>query len=363
MAYITPPPAFRGDEQAQLTQVYRYLFRLSEQLNATSDALDRQANNASEAIAKAAGIDPAAAGKTDSQFTPLVSLVIKTAEIVSGQMDKIVTTLGSKYIAQSEWGTYMEEVNREIEESARNTMESFIYDAKLESLTDDEVKNFSTHLEGFIVRGIIGFDEEDGVTPIVGIAIGRELFKKKVKVGGQTYEVIDTDASVATYTADKLSFWINGVEVAYLSNSVLQITKAKISDSIELGDWLIEVNDKDGMTVQQKIGEALSGHITITAAQINAIADEIDFTANEKIQLVVGKTNYMEVADEGIFIKDRQEASILKLNSGSVNIGTVAGAGQGYSQFTASYAQFGNYQMRKTADGGIAFKLSAKKEA
>ena len=67
---------------------------------------------------------------------------------------------------------------------------------------------------------------------------------------------------------------------------------------------------------------------------------------------------YTDFTQGAVFVKDAMGVSTLKLNSGSVSIGTVTGAGAGYSQFTANYVQFGNYQLRKTADGGMAFKLA-----
>lgn len=357
MLNIMQPPALQGDEQAQLTQMYRYLFRLSEQLNATAVSLDSQASKASEAIAKAVGIDPATAAKEGSSFTPLIALVVKTANIVHAQMDKIVTTLASQYVAQSEWGEYTEEISREIEETARKTVESFIYDAKLESLTPDEVNAFDTHLEGFIARGIIGF-EDDGITPIIGIAIGRNLLKRKETMNGQTYELIDTTQNMATYTADKLSFWINGVEVAYLSNAELVITRAIISDSIQLGDWDIAVNAADGMTVQKRIGSALdlseNNTITITADQINAVANDINLKSNNSVQMVVtGEVEqYVRLDDDGLHVGEKGKPGEVLIDSDSVDVRV---GGKVFSSFGDDFVEFGNQQMRRTSDGGIAF--------
>ena len=293
MLNITPPPQLNGDEQMQLTQVYRYLFKLSEQLNAASIALDTQAENASVAIAKAAGIDIKTAAKNDSHYTALVSLVVKTADIVQAQMDKVVTTLKSSYKAEGEYGELTEDVIRKIEETAKKTLENFIYDAKVTSLTPGEESNFQTHLEGFIARGIIGF-KDDGRTPIIGIAIGQELLKKKDVVGGKTYEVIDTTANMATYTADKLSFWIDGVEVAYLSNSELYVTRIIVLDSIKLGGWDLAVNGKDDLTIRREIGgklilesneaiQSLVGDVNGVAAQLEQTADAFELSLSQKV--------------------------------------------------------------------------------
>lgn len=70
--------------------------------------------------------------------------------------------------------------------------------------------------------------------------------------------------------------------------------------------------------------------------------------------------NYVEIPEDGsgVYVKDIQGESVLKLNSGSVSIGAVSGAAKGYSQLTANYVQFGNYQLRKSGDGGLVFKLA-----
>lgn len=367
MLNIMQPPALQGNEQAQLTQIYRYLFRLSEQLNAAAVSLDTQASKASEAIAKAVGIDPAATAKEGSSFTPLIGLVVKTADIVHAQMDKIVTTLASQYIAQSEWGEYTETISREIEETARKTVDNFIYEAKIESLTPDEEASFDVHLEGFIARGIIGFEEdEDGnPMPIIGIAIGRELLRKKETIDGKTYEMLDTNASMATYTADKLSFWLNGVEVAYMSKAELVITRAYISDSIRLGDWFIEADAINGLSIKQVIERDLdlsqNNTVTVTAEKINAVADKINLKGNSSVEATVkGAVEYYVRldADDGLHVGKNGAANEVVITPDAVNVRL---NGDTYSQLAANYVQFGNYQLRKTSDGGLAFKLSAFK--
>lgn len=80
--------------------------------------------------------------------------------------------------------------------------------------------------------------------------------------------------------------------------------------------------------------------------------------ASAAVEAIGSIPNRVEVKDDGLYLKDQYGASMLKINSASVNIGTTSGSNaDGYSQFTASYAQFSNYQLRCTADGGLAFKL------
>lgn len=304
MQNILPPPALQGDERAQLTQVYRYLFRLSEQLNVGLSALEQQ----TAAVARPSGgaLSPGGTDgeqfwtEADAQYNSLKSLIIKTANLVRAEMDQIVTNLGSEYVAVSEWGTYKEEVSREIVDTAKYTMENFEYNEEILNIPEMAAIFDSYRIEttGYIKRGIIGFDEEN--YPILGIAIGQELKHKEVTVGGEVYEVFDESKNMATYAADKLSFWVNGVEVAYLSNSELVVTRIIVSDSIQLGNWDIAVNAADGMTVQKRIGSELdlseNNTFTITADKINAVADQIDLSGNTSIVLTAEQVN--AVADQ-----------------------------------------------------------------
>ena len=343
MQNILPPPALQGDERAQLTQVYRYLFRLSEQLNVGLSALEQR----TEAVARPSGgaLSPEGTDgeqfwtEADAQYNSLKSLIIKTANLVRAEMDQIVTNLGSEYVAVSEWGTYREEVSREIVDTAKYTMEHFEYGEEILDIPEMAASFDSYRIEttGYIKRGIIGFDDEN--YPILGIAIGQELRHKEVTVGGEVYEVFDESQNMATYAADKLSFWVNGVEVAYLSNSELVVTRIIVSDSIQLGSWDIAVNAADGMTIQKRIGSELdlsenntvtitadkinavanqidlSGNtsIVLTAEQVNAVADKINLSGNETIEMIVGKVeqNAEDIANLDIYTGDNPPAAPL----------------------------------------------------
>lgn len=421
MQNILPPPALQGDERAQLTQVYRYLFRLSEQLNMSLGALEGQTATMTHTRGGGAlfpdGMDAEQFwAEADAQYSSLKSLIIKTANLVRAEMDQIVTNLGSEYVAVSEWGTYKEEVSREIVDTAKYTMEHFEYGEEILDIPEMAAIFDSYRIEttGYIKRGIIGFDDEN--YPILGIAIGQELKHKEVTVGGEVYEVFDESQNMATYAADKLSFWVNGVEVAYLSNSELVVTRIIVSDSIQLGSWDIAVNAADGMTIQKRIGSELdlsenntvtitadkinavadqidlSGNtsIVLTAEQVNAVADRINLSGNKSVEMIVGQVEQtaesaqdaassaqdaaesarsaadsalprvefqrvVRIDEEGLHVGDNQSNGEVLVDSSSVN---VVFNGQKYSKFSGNYVQFGNYQLRRSSDGGLVFKLA-----
>lgn len=282
MLNINPPPTLKGDEKAQLTQVYRYLFKLSEELNAAMSNTDQQIRlvqsgsptNQTTIISSGGGgtgvSDEQLDAELDKQYDELSALIIKTADIVRAEMDAIVTELDSKYVAESEWGVYKEEVSREIVDTAKYTVENFEYESEILNIPEmaADFDAYRIEAQGYIKRGIIGYDS--GNIPIFGIAIAQELASKKVTIDGVEYDEFDKTVNMATYTADKLSFWINGIETAYMSNGELYITRAIILDSIKLGGWDLNVNGKNELEVKSMIGSS------------------IILTANDVIKLLVG---------------------------------------------------------------------------
>ena len=63
----------------------------------------------------------------------------------------------------------------------------------------------------------------------------------------------------------------------------------------------------------------------------------------------------VRIDDEGLHVGDNQSNGEVLVDSSSVN---VVFNGQKYSKFSGNYVQFGNYQLRRTSDGGLVFKLA-----
>lgn len=84
-----------------------------------------------------------------------------------------------------------------------------------------------------------------------------------------------------------------------------------------------------------------------------------DISSNSFIQQSITDTaagvveQYVRLDGEGLHIGKRDSASEVLLDSASAS---VVVSGRRFSSFAANYVQFGDYQMRRTADGGLAFK-------
>lgn len=253
---LTPPSA-TGGQAEQVRNLYSYLYQLTDRLNAAFVALDVGGSNASGASASAAGASGGMSADQARQYNELKALIIKTGTVTKEYADKLVASLDSVYIAQSEWGTYEEQIHQDIEATASGIVESYNFQSQIDALDDYRIE-----ASGYILRGIIGYDENN--VPIFGIAIGQDLKTTEVTIDGVTYKQVDMTKNLATYTADGITFWLNGVAVARLNQQELSITRAVITDKITLGDWEIATN---GTGINKQVGTALdiSGNSTITS--------------------------------------------------------------------------------------------------
>lgn len=333
------PPALTGDERAQLQQLYRYLFKLSEQLNTSLEATDRQYRMAIKTRSGSENSDDVFTPELDAKYRELRSLIIKTADIVNQKMDRVVTQLNSEFQAISnEWGTFEQNIERTIIDTAENTIEQFDYSEHIYGIDKtvmDGVTYYGITSLGYIKRGIIGFDDQN--FPIYGIAVGTELKEKTVIKDGKEYQQIDTSQRIATYTSDRITFWANGVELAYFSGDKLFVTRVEVTDGITIGDMHIDVNDKDGLSVGKQIGNFIDisenetmvkanrrialmvdgtstdTKLVLTDQMLEAIASNINLSANESISLIVGDAVGDVDAKISLIVDDSSTASSLVL--------------------------------------------------
>ena len=250
---IETPPVLSGAAEAQLRQVYVYLFRLSEHLNLALAQLE------SGSVTDTASADggTAAVGTAAKTYNELRALIVNTAAIVRREMDTLETRLHGEYEAVStQWGTFREEIDTVITETAHDVVREYGYDAAIETL-ESKTAGFETYrlkTEGFIRQGFVEYD--DSGLPILGIAIGQDLSGSTVTIDGVAYEQFDKGQSCAFYTAEKVSFRINGQEVAYVSNRRLYIGDVDITGSAVLaGQWML--NAAKGFTLKWVGGDAV----------------------------------------------------------------------------------------------------------
>ena len=250
-----PPVSLHGTSEQQLKQMYSYLYQLSEKLNVALEQVDgRIGEGISTAIAShrsttaqankpSSGVDPS----ITQQYQELKALIESTADYVETEMTLIRTELESRYTAISnQFGTYEEELNTIITTTAENTTAIYNYNSRLEAAEGSlaAFQEYDVSSLQYIKLGIIGRDDND--KPIVGLLIGEEF--TTITIDGVEYNAGQN--TYAAYTSDKVSFFQNETEMAYLSNSTLYITHIEMPNGGKLkhGDWQIDTDN--GYTIR-----------------------------------------------------------------------------------------------------------------
>lgn len=233
---IESPPMLAGTPAQQLTQMRTYLYQLAERLNVALVEIDKKAD--------AATVNTQSAIQSGEQersngYAALRDLIIKTADTVIITRDEINQTLQSEYVAKSNYGTYYEQIEANVKQTAENVLTQYNFDAKIEDVSSEieGLNNWTAHVEGYIRQGIIGEDEFG--LPVIGIAIGQNLRSLgRQTVNGVEYDVLDDTQSCAFYTSTGISFRLGGKEVAYLTNEKELVTDLVVGSTLTVGNWL-----------------------------------------------------------------------------------------------------------------------------
>ena len=219
------------DEAGQLIQMKSYLHQLVEQLNyamktvegGTSSAVAYQSN---ASASSAAGVEDA---KAQATFNSIKSLIIKSADIVNAYYETINARLKGLYVAESDFGTFVEQTNLALESTSTAIAQH--YENIQQLLTDVEgLESSLIGVNAHIKSGLLYYDD-DGV-PVYGLEIGQ-----RTEIDG-----VETFNKYARFTSEKLSFYdSNDNEVAYISDKKLYITHVEITGSFTFGGFVDKV--------------------------------------------------------------------------------------------------------------------------
>lgn len=226
---FTAPPILRGNEAQQLAQLRDYLVAMSKQLNIALTSLDAENFSTESPMYSVARGDVPEAIK--SEEAALKDLIISTADKIEHDVETLQKTLSEQYVASGVFGAFREETETNLYVDATKVTWASQYNADLISA----LQNYNIYAEGYIKGGWVAF-QEDGVTPVMGIAVGQNFKTYDFIYDGKTEQMITTENEFrAVFTAEKLSFYKGSVEVAYMSNNKLYIPTANIVNSLQIG--------------------------------------------------------------------------------------------------------------------------------
>lgn len=200
-----------------VNSVMKDLLDTNEQIKATKDNLDESSKALWEETARIMGV------MTDG------------FEAASEATSRVVDGYLTVEVADSKYGTAIDDLAVVVEENARGYNERF---AAVSALSDKlgELGKKITASEGNILRGVVEYDENN--VPVIGIAIGQDIaVSDVVTIDGEEYAVVDRTKFVATYTSKAVKFWTDNKLVAYMANNKLYILEAELINRLVLNNF------------------------------------------------------------------------------------------------------------------------------
>ena len=225
------PPVPGGTPAESLMQQYTYLFEMARRLNLAETELAQMLSNPVESgrtVSK-----EVESGRIEAQYRRLKALVVKTADTVQAELDRLEATLTGSYVAQSDFGSYVEQLSLYLEANPEAVTQYYKFAADLQAgldRVDTDFQSWRTETGGYIRTGIVDYED---AAPVYGVAVGQDL--TVTEVDGET--VIDRRNFRSTFTARRLSFWQDETEVAYISDNRLHIRTLEVLDAMTVGAW------------------------------------------------------------------------------------------------------------------------------
>lgn len=224
-------PQIQGNTEAeQLVQMKSYLHQLVEQLNWALNAVQAaQSGNASAPVAYQQS-KPSTDQEAEDTFNSIKALIIKSADIVKAYEETIRTDFDGYYVAESDFGTYVEQTKASIDANSKGVTEHY---ENIQQINDE-----LRETNAYIRRGHLYYDVNG--KSVVGIEIG---------------ETSDDGAfrQYARFTAERLTFFDNsGNAVAHIgagdddkdNTNCLYITgKAVFQGAVQFGSYKMDTSD------------------------------------------------------------------------------------------------------------------------
>lgn len=307
-------PNISGNDKEQLVQIRSYLYQIIPQLQwalnnvsateVSSGAIDQIAKRISSASVSGAGGTSVSAEVT---FDKLKPLIIKSAEIVEAYYEEINKRLEGLYVAESDFGTFMEKTTQDIEATSTYVNQKFedvqvIISEEIEGVSISLNDTLSTSLDNVLVETDSKISEEvTALNNTINAKIGEvnasiedvdgEIVNVKARIDNTNREITATNARIDN-TNKKITEVEKSIEDTNTRiddvNASIAETNAEISG---VNNLITEANGKiDGLT--DAINDTNDNiNILIEAKDLNAEDVEKLNTELSKINDSIGEIN------------------------------------------------------------------------
>lgn len=231
---IRLPNITASTEEGKIQQMQSYMIQLVQQLNwALNTVESAQSGTVAPGVVVHNGTDADSQSAVNT-FNSIKALIIKSADIVKAYEQTIISNFNGTYFAESDFGTFIEETNRNVAENSKGVTETY---KNIQTITNadgtgtlDILANDVRTTNAYIKRGLLGYDSNGNA--VYGIEVG------ETNQDG-------TFLKYARFISDRLSFFdLNGDEVAYIGAGCLYVNgKTVFLGEIQLGGYKTDTTD------------------------------------------------------------------------------------------------------------------------
>ena len=194
------------------------------------------------------------AWKRFADDTELQAIIEAGDAAVMRYVDSKTEVYNELYVAQSDFGTFQENVTSMIETTARGVVEQYDYGSSIESVQDsiNLLQSYYTSINGEIRRGIVEDPDNPGEY-VTGIAIAQAL-KFSGECGptdplnpgdGYTYYYMNSGQTFGLYTSVGWQFWIDGYKKGWYNSQdgMLHVANVLVEQVLQLGSsWQLKAS-------------------------------------------------------------------------------------------------------------------------
>lgn len=232
---IRLPNVTAPTESGKMAQVQSYMFQLVEQLNYELNNLQKSVDDsAQEIIRRTSSSGQVSEEKAVLNFNSIKALIIKSAEIVQAYFNEFKTRFDGVYMAESDFGTYMEQYWMDLDINPHGITQLFT-DIEQIQTSIEGFESFLRTTNAYIKTGRLGPDPEDNTHDLYGMAVGQT----------ETVNDVETFNQYAWFTSGGVYFFLPGYTdpVAKLTETTLSVRSAIIAGNLTLGQYRLETSN------------------------------------------------------------------------------------------------------------------------
>lgn len=224
--FFNNPPAMSGTPAEQLKQIQAYLHEVSQKLNEamTDIGFEQLSKDGQERIQQL----QQKAQQSETGRTGLKELIIKNADISRTEEDEIRAQLARNITAVSDaLGEFQQTITAELLTTATGIRQT--YEA-LETIVNTQNginEEYRTRMSSYIFSGVLSEDPY-----VTGIAIGQNVTNSD--------GTLNDENKMATFTADRITFYNNNTEIGYYEGNTFHISKGEVDDAMKIGNFIFK---------------------------------------------------------------------------------------------------------------------------